>query len=199
MTQELEMDLDVDVSAETVYLEDNVITCDNTYTYSFQSPYEISIDDCLIENIVRVGSKYNISLNISETEAYEAINDFIKEISSKIGLDKDKDKNINKFDIIIDLHQITSLDEDEIRRRPNIFNNIKANIVLDWDKFYVQDNNMELNLILTHIFILQPIKNPLNVLEIIKNTCPKTINPSDAKKLYINDDSQLHISYYIKN
>jgi hypothetical protein len=188
----------MEVENNSLPYRDNLIikdsTDDDTTYYTFRSPYEITINDCVIKNIITSGSAPIVQIDISGTDAQQTLSDFVTDIAATVGLDK----QINISNIAVEFHLddiiITLLENDDestvielLHTTPQLLHGHQVDIVIEWSSFFVKDADMGVNLALTQLTVADKILVPYqyhDVLKIIKDTSPKSISADRAPKLY---------------
>lgn len=163
-----------------------------TQHYKFRSPYEISIAECLVRNIIhRSGQHHLIHLVISGTEAHTTLSNFVTEVAKVVGLDKTI--NISNIVLELDFNHIKLIcdpsNTEIIMDDPGILKNTYIDIVIDWLTFYISSGNMGVQLSLSQI-------TAPNLC--IHNASPKIIPPDQAPELY-KSISSFNITFDIKD
>lgn len=208
-----------EVSTKTITYHDNVIyqtlepDPDGRTHYSFLSPYEITINDCLVKGVIKRATGYILHIDISGTEAQRTLSDFITDIATTVGLVKEINIHNIALDLCMDSIVLNLADNPNpspiinmIHQNPQLLRGCQADVVIEWSSFFTKNGDMGVNLTLTHLTVSNITcpsqnQNPRlpNVLDIIRNTSAKTIDPLHAPILYGRIDDIIEIRYQVIN
>lgn len=178
--------------------------------YTFGSSYEITINECLVKNVInRVNGFPILHIDISETAAQQTLSDFVSEVADAVKLEKHI--NINNIGLSLDFNniEVIALEDDDVQRfktQPSLLRGLRVDIVIEWTSFTIERNalNMGVNLVLTQLTIIdqipepEPRPKPLDVLTIIRETAPKMISDEQASELFQSlDCDSLSVTYSV--
>jgi hypothetical protein len=204
---------------ETIQFHDNSIekTPDG---YFFEAPYEVSIDDCEIKNIIESGGLTYIHVDISGTEAQETLGIFITEVAQVCHLEKDI--SISNILLVIppdlDIDSSKGQDLSFLRRmhasEPGTYPNLvvlkdhNADLVMEWVSFQILNGDIRVNLVLTDIMINDMVTPPrptvptLSLMDILKASTVEIIDATSINtdlNTQITDDFSVYYSIDTKN
>lgn len=147
------------------------------YKYKFKQSFEITINDCLIVEVLEtVDGSIVLYIDISETDAQHELSDFVTDISRRVGLDKE----VNISNIALDFDPKTVQTVPIVSSDPKSIENTYVDVVIDWETFHIEDNNLYPSLQLTELIVPEPYLP----LDIIRGTSPNLISPADVPELY---------------
>ena len=187
-----------------IVLDDNKIV-QSGITFTFDTPYEITINDSEVKNIIFHQGEFLLHIDISLTEAHKTLSEFVTNIGESCGLNKTI--NINNIAVKIDFNKV-KLDgnnTERVRKNPYSLKEGRVDITLEWTDFLIENNDMMVNLSLSSVNVIElkkethaenkPQKNSLMLL--LEETSVKTLNNSVAPDLFSMHEP-FNVSYHLE-
>jgi hypothetical protein len=141
--------------------------------YYFQSSYEIVINDCLVRGIINRDDQQFLHLDINGTDAQVIISEFVTDVAAAVGLIK----TIKISNLALEVSGQGQSQSQNVAAR-------HADVTIEWRSFTIDGQNIGLDLSLTGMKYKTKSKAPDQVLDLIKSTSVKTIEPALVPKLY---------------
>ena len=191
-----------------IALEDNEINIDGD-NHSFATPYEITINQCHVKNIMFYTGEFVMHLDISETEAQTTLSTFVNNIAKKCNVETQL--NINNIVVKLNFDKIkaSGTNIEAIKKNPYLLKGANVDVTLDWTDFIIRENNMSVSLWLTSININElqndppshqknaPTRSQVTLDTVIRETSIPTLDPSVASDLFYSHEN-FNLSYKIE-
>jgi hypothetical protein len=187
----------------TFILDDNKIVQSGAI-FSFGTPYEITINDSEVKNIIYHQGGFILHIDISLTEAQQTLSQFVTKIAEICGLKKTIRINNIAVKIDFDTVKLEGSDTGMVRKNPYTLKDGRVDITLDWPDFLIENNNMSVNLLLSAVNIIElksqtnEVVEPKNsLMTLLHETSVNTLNSDVAPDLFLTYQS-FNVSYHLQ-
>ena len=202
-----------------IILDDNKIIQNGT-KFRFSTPYEITINDSEVKNIIFHQGEFILHIDISATEAQQTLSEFVSNIAS---ICRDNCPGISDLNSDISISNIAlKIDFDSVSlagSKPEYVNSVSKNpytlkggivdIILEWSNFVVKDQNLAVNLLLSTLNVNNleqkpsaPIYNTIKsydsgFMSLLKETSTKTLDNKMAPEMFL-EYTPFNVSYILE-
>jgi hypothetical protein len=188
----------------TIILDDNKINQSGSI-FSFDTPYEITINDSEVKNIIFHQGGFILHIDISLTEAQQTLSQFVTNIAEICGLKKTISINNIAVKIDFDTVKLEGSDTGMVRKNPYTLKDGRVDITLDWTNFLIENNNMSVNLSLSAVNIIElksaevaAVAEPKNsLMTLLHETSVNTLNNDVAPDLFLTHQP-FNVSYHLE-
>lgn len=195
-----------------IILDDNKII-QNGLKFIFDTPYEITINDSEVKNIVFHQGEFILHIDISSTEAQQTLSEFVGNIATickdncpgTSGLNSDINISNIAVKINFDTIRLTGNTKDQVKKNPYSLKGGSVDIILEWTDFVVQNQNMAVNLLLSSLNINSLVSNSPqmtrntnpNFMSLLKETATKTLDNKMAPEMFLQY-TPFNLSYHLE-
>ena len=195
-----------------IILDDNKIIQNGT-KFRFGTPYEITINDSEVKNIIFHQGEFILHIDISLTEAQQTLSEFVGNIASICRDNCSGISDLNSSIIISNIALKIDFDSvrlsgispeyvDLVRKNPYSLKGGSVDVILEWSDFVVKDENMAVNLQLSSLNVNnleQKTATPPspNFISLLKETSTKTLDNKMAPEMFLQY-TPFNISYSLE-
>jgi hypothetical protein len=186
---------------QEIVFNENTIKKTGSDGYVFSCPYEIIINDCIVNDIAETDGRIWIHIDISGTEAADTLSSFVTDVALACGLDKD----IHISNITASTTLATTFKSAHGQDLSHVGGNLSAIVnhnidaTIEWFAFQI-NSDIELSLIITAVTVIDVLSTVLpairlNLMDILKESTVKIIN-TDSINTNLADTHLDTISVY---